>query len=115
MPEGPPAQSAGEQGKPTAPQHAPLAAELVGRLLADLPGWTAKGGNRALVRRYTFPGRRAALAFAQFVTELVETGGYNAWIELRSEVVIVTLFSPRAGGVTLADLQLAATLGQVPR
>ncbi len=114
MPEGPPAQSAGEHGKPAA-QHGPLAPDLVSQLLAELPGWTAKNGNRALVRRYTFPGRRAALAFAQLVTELVETGAYNAWIELRSEVVIVSLFSPRAGGVTLADLQLAATLGQVRR
>jgi hypothetical protein len=60
------------------------------------------------------PGRRAAAAFAQFVVELVETGGYNAWIELRGSVAIVTLFSPRASGVTLADLQLASMLVELP-
>ena len=100
----------------TAPasQHGPLAPELVARLLVDLPGWTAKEGNRALLWSYTFPSRRAVVALAQLVTELVETGGYNAWMELRSQVVIVILFSPRAGGVTLAELQLAAMLGLGP-
>src|SRR5687768_2149931 len=65
------------------PRPEPLKPQQVASLLTGLPGWRARRGNRALVRRFELPGRRAAAAFAQFVVELVETGAYNAWIELR--------------------------------
>jgi pterin-4a-carbinolamine dehydratase len=95
------------------PAAGPLSPENVRALLEKLPGWQPTRRNRALVRTFTFPGRRATLSFAAFVGELAATGGYNAWIDLRNEVAVVTVFSPRAGGVTLADIQFASMLGEV--
>ena len=93
-----------------APRLEPLPAAEVAKLLPGLRGWSAKGGNRALVRHFSFPGARTAQAFAQFVLEFADAGGFNAWVELRENVAVVTLFTPRVGGVSLADLQLAEML-----
>lgn len=95
------------------PQSEPLRPELVRSLPAGLPGWREKQGNRALVRRFGFPRQRAAAAFAVAVVELVETSCSNAWIDLRGRVAIVTHFSPRAGGVTLADFQVAVMVTEL--
>jgi len=95
------------------PEAGPLSPEHIQALLGKLPGWHATPKHRALVRNFGFPGWRAATAFAVFVGELAATGSFNAWIELRQNVAIVTLFSPRAGGVTLADFQFASMLGEV--
>lgn len=93
-----------------APRPKPLSADEVAKLLPGLRGWSAKGGNRALVRYFSFPGARTAQAFAQFVLEFAAAGGFNAWVELRENVAVVTLFTPRIGGVSLADLELAEML-----
>lgn len=106
---GPPPAPAPRRTAP-APRPEPLPAAEVAKLLAGLPGWRAKGGNRALVRHFGFPGDRTAQAFAQFVLEWAAAGGFNAWVELRQNVAVVTLFTPRVGGVSLADLQLAEML-----
>jgi 4a-hydroxytetrahydrobiopterin dehydratase len=76
--------------------------------LARLPGWARVG--HAIVRTYSFPDFRAALAFVNRVGELAETQNHHPDVEIHYNVVRLTLWSHDAGGVTERDFRLAAAI-----
>jgi pterin-4a-carbinolamine dehydratase len=100
--------------EPPGPGAKLLQRERFPQLLGELPGWRATRGKRALMRRFTFPSPRPAAAFAHFVAELAEASGHPAWVELRGNVAVVTVFIHRARGASLRDLQVASAPEELP-
>jgi pterin-4a-carbinolamine dehydratase len=109
---GPGRRLATNEGLPDADRALP--GRAIRDLLPALAGWRAMGGNRALVRRFSFPGPKAAAAFAEFVVALAEAGGSQALVERRGAVAVVSVFTAATGAVTWRDIQLASMLKELP-
>ena len=76
--------------------------------LARLPGWARVG--HAIVRTYSFPDFRAALAFVNRVGELAEGAGHHPDIDIRYNTVTLALSTHDAGGLTTKDFELARVI-----
>jgi 4a-hydroxytetrahydrobiopterin dehydratase len=97
--------------KPYSAGMTPLDAHDVQRQLAALPGWTARGDR--LVREYRFADFVEAFGFMASVALVAERMGHhpewsNVWNTVRVE-----LTTHDAGGITAADLALAAAMDQL--
>ena len=80
----------------------------VDRRLGDGP-WQRRG--REIVRELEFPGFAAAVAFVEEVAEAAESANHHPDILVHSyNRVRLTLSTHSAGGITDADLALAATI-----
>jgi 4a-hydroxytetrahydrobiopterin dehydratase len=78
--------------------------EIASRL-ADLPGWSAKGGK--LHRELTFADFAQAFAFMTDVAREAEALQHHPeWLNVYNRVV-VDLTTHDAGGITTLDLELA--------
>jgi 4a-hydroxytetrahydrobiopterin dehydratase len=91
-----------------AKQDAPLTGEELRRRTAGLqPGWTVVD-DRRLEKEYRFKDFREALDFVNRLGEAAEAQGHHPDVFLAWGKVKVTLWTHSAGGVTPADLTLAA-------
>jgi 4a-hydroxytetrahydrobiopterin dehydratase len=80
---------------------------LRGRLGELAPGWTVVD-HRKLEKEYRFKDFRQALDFVDRLGEAAEAQGHHPDVFLAWGRVVVTLWTHSAGGVTAADLTLAA-------
>ncbi len=76
--------------------------------LAGLPGWERRGNE--LVRTYTSADFRTAMELVNQVAELAEAAAHHPDIDIRWNQVTLTLSTHSAGGLTAADLDLAARI-----
>jgi 4a-hydroxytetrahydrobiopterin dehydratase len=81
--------------------------ELQGRLAALQPGWRVVD-DRKLEKEYRFKDFKEALDFVNRLGEAAEAQGHHPDVFLAWGKVVVTLWTHSAGGVTAADLTLAA-------
>lgn len=79
-------------------------AEAASRL-KSLASWQLEGGE--LVRTFSFPDFRAALAFVNQVGEVAEAAGHHPDIDIRYNKVRLALVTHDAGGLTGKDFDLA--------
>jgi len=86
----------------------PLTGEELRRRAAGLqPGWQVVD-DRRLEKEYRFKDFQEALDFVNRLGEAAETQGHHPDVFLAWGKVKVTLWTHSAGGVTAADLTLAA-------
>ena len=78
--------------------------------LSGLEGW-AEGEGSSITREFTFADFSAAIGFVNRVAEAAEQQGHHPDILIHGwNKVRLTLSTHSQGGVTVADLQLAARL-----
>ncbi len=73
--------------------------------------WQEK--DKSLVREFTFPNFKTALAFVNKVGELAETANHHPDISLGWGKVVVNLTTHDAGCVTEKDRQLAEEIDDI--
>jgi 4a-hydroxytetrahydrobiopterin dehydratase len=76
--------------------------------LAALKGWGRK--DATIVKSYSFPGFREAMAFVNRVADLAEELNHHPDILVSYDKVTLTLSSHDAGGLTERDFRLAARI-----
>ncbi len=76
--------------------------------LTTLPEWVHQGDT--LQRTFTFKDFPAAVAFVNRVVAPAEAMDHHPDIDIRYNRVVVTLSTHSAGGLTRADLALAAAI-----
>jgi len=83
--------------------------------VANLPGWQVEGtnGDRVLSRTFVFKDFAEALQFVNRVAEAAEQAGHHPDINIRYNRVCLELVSHDEGGITLADINLAQTIGNL--
>lgn len=84
---------------------APLSDAEAASRLKSLASWQLEGGE--LVRTFSFPDFRAALAFVNQVGEVAEAAGHHPDIDIRYNKVRLALVTHDAGGLTGKDFDLA--------
>jgi 4a-hydroxytetrahydrobiopterin dehydratase len=80
----------------------------IGNRLAELDGWRLQDGK--LRREYRFDDFSAAFGFLSRVALLAEKHNHHPDIWNRYRQVVIELVSHDAGGVTEADLEMAAAI-----
>ncbi len=87
-----------------------LGEQEIERGLSDLDGWQLSGGT-AIEREFKLADFAAALAFVNRVGDLAEAANHHPDILLHGwNRVRLTLSTHSAGGLTEADLSLAAAI-----
>ena len=86
--------------------------ELEG-FLSNSEGWTSQGD--AIVKDFTFPGFRAAIAFVNRVAEHADAASHHPDIEIHYNRVRISLSTHDAGGVTDKDVAGAAGIDEAAR
>ena len=89
---------------------AKLKAERIQVQIQQLPGWHLARNSTAIARVFTVPNLRAATIFTAFVAEVAGGGDQDLEITVRGTAVTVTLTTPRVGGLTQRDLDVASRL-----
>ncbi|SBO42849.1 4a-hydroxytetrahydrobiopterin dehydratase [Cyanobium sp. NIES-981] len=82
-------------------------------LLPELPGWNVVDGHH-LSRRLEFPDFASALSWLNSAGAICEEQGHHADFQVGWGYVGMDLFTHKAGGVTRADVVLAAKLDALP-
>jgi 4a-hydroxytetrahydrobiopterin dehydratase len=77
-------------------------------LLRDLEGWTYLAD--AIHKDFTFRGFRGAIAFVNRIAVLATAAAHHPDLEIHYNRVVVSLSTHDAGGVTDADVALAARI-----
>jgi len=80
-------------------------------LMRDLEGWTFL--RDAIHKDFTFQGFRGAIAFVDRIAELATAAGHHPDLEIHYNRVVVSLTTHDDGGVTEADISLAARIDGV--
>ncbi len=80
----------------------------IGERLGELDGWRLQGGK--LRREYRFDDFSAAFGFLSRVALLAEKRNHHPDIWNSYRQVVIELMSHDAGGVTEADLEMAAAI-----
>lgn len=84
--------------------------------LTDLPAWTRTAADPpSITGTYELADFAAALAFVDAVGAEAERRDHHPDIDIRWNTVILTLSTHSAGGLTEADLDLAAAISSLPR
>ena len=73
--------------------------------LEKRPGWTLKKDR--LIKEFQFKSFRDTIVFVNRIASLADETGNRPDIDIRNEMVRLTLTSPDAGGITQIDLDLA--------
>lgn len=68
-------------------------------------GWKLQ--DEALVKDFKFRSFRDTIVFVNRIASLADETKHRPAIEIRDETVRLTLYTPRAGGITAKDLDLA--------
>ena len=85
-----------------------LSEDEIRERLTGVPGWERQG--EAIRRTYRFADFKAAMAFANRVTELAEAQDHHPDMLVQYGSVTLTLSSHDAGGLTARDFRLAQTI-----
>jgi 4a-hydroxytetrahydrobiopterin dehydratase len=93
---------------------APLRGSDLATLTAAVPDWNVIDEHH-LVRRFTFPDFRAALAFVNQVGEVAEEQGHHPDILLGWGKVEVTLWTHSVNGLSESDFIMAAKIDRISR
>ena len=86
----------------------PLAPPEIATRLAKIPAWIVE--DSALVRIFTFPDFRDALAFVNRVGEAAEQACHHPDIDIRYNRVRLLLVTHDAHGLTAKDFDLATVI-----
>jgi 4a-hydroxytetrahydrobiopterin dehydratase len=73
--------------------------------LEKRPGWTLK--KDSLVKEFEFKSFRDTIVFVNRIASLADESENRPAIDIRNELVRLALTTPRVGGITQADLDLA--------
>ena len=73
--------------------------------LEKRPGWSLK--ENALVKEFRFKSFRDTIVFVNRIASLADESTRRPAIDIRNEMVRLTLSTPKAGGVSQQDLELA--------
>ena len=73
--------------------------------LEKRPGWKAKRDR--LVKEFEFKSFRDTIVFVNRIASLADETGHRPEIDIRNEMVRLTLSTPDVGGITQKDLELA--------
>jgi 4a-hydroxytetrahydrobiopterin dehydratase len=73
--------------------------------LEKRPGWKVK--KDSLVKEFTFRSFRDTIVFVNRIASLADESGHRPDIDIRNELVRLTLTTRDAGGITQKDLDLA--------
>jgi 4a-hydroxytetrahydrobiopterin dehydratase len=86
----------------------PLSPEEYAPFLAQLGGNWEVLNEKVLIKTYTFPDFKAALAFVNHVGSVAELEQHHPDIELSWGKVVVRIWTHKIGGLSLNDFILAA-------
>lgn len=75
--------------------------------LTHLPGWSRQGDE--ISRKYQFADFGRALEFVNVIGEAAEDVQHHPDIDIRYNKVTLMLTTHDAGGLTLADMEMAAS------
>ena len=78
------------------------------RALGTLPGWARRG--EVLVKTFTWRTFAEGIEFVQRVARAADAANHHPDIDIRYTKVTCSLSTHDAGGITSADLALAATI-----
>jgi 4a-hydroxytetrahydrobiopterin dehydratase len=78
------------------------------RALGSLPGWARRGD--ALTKSFTWPTFAEGIAFVGRVAKAADAANHHPDIDIRYTKITCALSTHDAGGITDADLTLAATI-----
>jgi len=87
-----------------------LRPERIGLMAEELPAWRLTE-DEALLRTWSFPSAGTAAGFAHFVATFADAVGRAPTVRQYRNRVTVRLSTPRLGGLTDADFELARALG----
>lgn len=73
--------------------------------LEKRPGWRFK--SNALVKEFKFKSFRNTIVFVNRIASLADESEHKPDIDIRNDWVRLTLSTPKVGGVSQADLDLA--------
>lgn len=90
-----------------------LDAATLSRKVADLDGWS--GDPTGIRRSAQLPSFRAAIDVVNQVAEVAEQMDHHPDIDIRWRTVTFACATHSAGGVTTADLELAARIDDLVR
>ena len=76
-----------------------------------MPAWQIESGE--LSRTFSFSDFKAALDFVNKTGELAEQAGHHPDIDIRYNRVRLALTTHDAGGLTIKDFDLAATIDKI--
>lgn len=80
-------------------------------LLHKVPLWRIGAGSPARIeRKWTFPDYVTALEFVGLITAIAETKGHHPDVCFGWGYVTLSLTTREAGGLTLADFELAEAI-----
>ncbi|GAA4204697.1 4a-hydroxytetrahydrobiopterin dehydratase [Actinocatenispora rupis] len=88
-----------------------LSAQQVADGLRALPAW--RGDTTEITRSYTAPDFLSGIRAVDAVADAAETAGHHPDIDIRWTTVTFSLVTHALGGVTEADLTMAATIDRV--
>jgi 4a-hydroxytetrahydrobiopterin dehydratase len=88
-----------------------LSKEKIASLLISVPAWQIESGE--LTRTFSFSDFKAALDFVNKTGELAEQAGHHPDIDIRYNRVRLALTTHDAGGLTIKDFDLAATIDKI--
>jgi 4a-hydroxytetrahydrobiopterin dehydratase len=89
----------------------PLPEAEVSTRLGSLPSWHREGNE--IIRIFTLPDFRKALAFVNITGDLAEAAGHHPDIDIRYNKVRLALTTHDAGGLTANDFDLAAKINNI--
>ncbi len=69
------------------------------------PGWSVK--KDCLLKDFHFKSFRDTIVFVNRIASLADESGNRPNIDIRNEMVRITLTTPDVGGITQEDLELA--------
>jgi pterin-4a-carbinolamine dehydratase len=84
-----------------------LEARRVHEELCALPWWRLNPSQSALYRTFRFPASGSSLAFVRLVTAIAAELGHSTTVRLTGALVTCRLSTPRVGGITSKDIELA--------
>ena len=73
--------------------------------LEKRPGWKQK--DETLVKEFTFNSFRDTIVFVNRIASLADEAGHRPDIDIRNEMVRLTLNTPDVDGISQKDLELA--------
>ncbi|MFC1574549.1 4a-hydroxytetrahydrobiopterin dehydratase [Gemmatimonadota bacterium] len=73
--------------------------------LEKRPGWSVEGD--ALVKDFQFKSFRNTIVFVNRIASLADESSHRPTIEIRNEMVRLTLSTPSVSGISEQDLDLA--------
>jgi 4a-hydroxytetrahydrobiopterin dehydratase len=88
----------------------PLTFEAASTLITRVPRWELSADAKRLFRRFVFEDFAESIAFVNRVAEVAESQGHHPDIEIHWNLVELTLWTHKIGGLHENDFVLAARI-----